>query len=330
MTTVVQVENVGVLAPYNTERRALAAAGVYLEVARCRDAADLVAQAAGADVIWLEWRPLITRSVLEGLPRCGLVMRWGVGYEQVDVAAATDLGVAVANSPGHCTEDVAEHALALMLAVTRQVVDDNRRLVAGGWGGRCSSHRRLQDCTVGVVGLGRIGRRVAQLCAAFGADVIGHDPLVSDVPGVRTVDLAELLRRSDIVSLHVPDTPSSRGLIDAPALASMKDAAVLVNTGRGGVVDEDALLAELRAERLWAALDVFATEPLPLDHPFRGAPQTVLTGHNGASSDRSLEQLRAAMCSTTLEWLSTGWAATIVNPEVRGRTRPSAVNPRRG
>jgi D-3-phosphoglycerate dehydrogenase len=325
MPTVVHVENVGVLAPYDAERAELAAAGVELRVVRCADGPDLVRQAGDADVLWLEWRPLVTREVLAALPGLGLVMRWGVGYEQIDVAAATELGVAVANSPAHCTEDVAEHTLALMLAVTRQVVVGQRSLDDGGWAVPSAVHRRLQGSVVGVVGLGRIGRRVAELCAAFGAEVIGHDALVPDVPGVRSTSLTDLLRRADIVSLHVPHTPSTTRLVDADALRLMRDGAILVNTGRGEVVDEVALLAELRSGRLWAALDVFATEPLAPDDPLRSAPHTVLTPHTGASSAASVAQLRAAMCATTLQWLTTGWAGAIVNPEVRERLRARPV-----
>ena len=258
MRTVMHVENVGVLAPYDRERAVLADAGVRFEVVRCRDGADLVRQAADADVLWLEWQPAVTREVLTALTRVGLVMRWGVGYEQIDVAAATELGVAVANSPAHCTEDVAEHTLALMLAVTRQVVVGQRSLADGGWGVPSAAHRRLQGSVVGIVGLGRIGRRVAELCTAFGAEVLGFDPVAQDVPGVRRVSLTELLRRSDMVSLHVPNTSATARLVDADALALLRDGAVLVNTGRGEVVHERALLAELLSGRLWAALDIFS------------------------------------------------------------------------
>jgi D-3-phosphoglycerate dehydrogenase len=166
---------------------------------------------------------------------------------------------------------------------------------------------------------------VAELCTAFGAEVLGFDPVAQDVPGVRRVDLTELLRRADIVSLHVPNTPATAGLVDAEALALLRDGAVLVNTGRGEVVDERALLAELRAGRLWAALDVFSQEPLPADDPLRSAPQTVLTPHSGASSAASVAQLREAMCATTLEWLATGWAEAVVNPDVRERRRARSV-----
>ena len=145
------------------------------------------------------------------------------------------------------------------------------------------------------------------------------------MPGVHRVGLAELLRRADIVSLHVPNTPATARLVDAEALALLRDGAVLVNTGRGEVVDEPALLAELRSGRLWAALDVFSDEPLPTGHPLRSAPHTVLTPHSGASSAASVAQLREAMCTTTLEWLATGWARAVVNSEVRDRRRGQPV-----
>jgi D-3-phosphoglycerate dehydrogenase / 2-oxoglutarate reductase len=265
----------------------------------------------------------VTRHVLAAAERLGLAMRWGVGYEEIDVAAATELGLAVANSPAHCTEDDAEHALALILAVTRQIVVAQRTLDVGGCGLASAVHRRVQRSVVGIVGLGRIGRRVAELCTALGAEVVGCDPAAHNVPRVRITSLADLLRRPDTVSLHVPHIPSTAGLVDAAALARMCDGTVLVNIVRGEVVNEDALLAELRSGRLWAALDVYTSEPLSTDHPLRSAPNTVLTPHAGAS----ITQLRAAMCNTPLQWLAPAWSEAVVNPQVRQplRTRPRPV-----
>ena len=165
-------------------------------------------------------------------------MRWGVGYEQIDVAAATELGVAVANSPAHCTEDVAEHTLALMLAVTRQVVVGQRSLADGGWGVPSAAHRRLQRSVVGIVGLGRIGRRVAELCTAFGAEVLGFDAVAQDVPGVRRVSLTELLGRPTS-SACTSRTRRPPRLVDADALALLRTAPSSSTPARE-VVDEDA------------------------------------------------------------------------------------------
>jgi D-3-phosphoglycerate dehydrogenase / 2-oxoglutarate reductase len=322
---VLQVEYVGDLAPYPHEEQALAAAGATLKAVRCKDADELVEAAAGADVIWLEWTPHLTGDVLRRLPRLGLAIRWGVGYEQIDVATATELGIAVANAPSYCTEDVAEHAMALMLAVSRQVVFRDRQGQAGLWRSGPARHQRMQGSTLGVIGLGRIGRRVAELGAAFGARVLGYD--VVDVGGSikqvgQQVGLEELLAESDFVSVHVPLSEATRHLINVNTLALFKQDAVLVNTSRGGVIDQAALVDALKRGRLrGAGLDVFEQEPLPADNPLRGLDSVILTPHEGANSPQSLADLRREVCGATIEWLHTGWAPNIVNPSVRDRLR---------
>lgn len=322
MSTVVQVEYKGDLAPYDFESRELAGAGAQLTVVRGTTAAEVIGAARDADVIWLEWTPRFSREVLAELPRCGLVLRWGVGYDQIDVAAATELGIAVGNAPSYCTADVAEHALALLLSVSRQVVARHEQMRQGLWRSGPAAQRRLAGSTVGVVGLGQIGRRMAALCAAMGAQVIGNDPAVSQVPGVADVSLDELLHRSDFVTLHVPLTEGTRHFINAAALALMRPEAVLVNTSRGATVNQDDLAEALQAGRIaGAALDVFEQEPLPPGHPLRGLPGVVLTPHEASFSPQSIADLRAEICQATIDWLRTGWARSVVNPQVRGRLR---------
>ena len=322
MSNVLQIEYVGDLAPYDVESAELAKAGAQLTVVRGKTAADILDAAAAADVIWLEWTPHLTGDVLAQLPRCGLVLRWGVGYEQIDVAAATELGIAVGNAPTYCTIDVAEHALALLLSVSRQVVVRHEQLRQGLWRSGPTAPRRLVGSTVGVVGLGRIGRRVAGLCAALGANVIGHDPAAGPVPGVEPAGLDELLGRADYVTLHVPLTGQTRHLIRAETLAVMKQDAVLINTSRGATVHQDDLVEALRSGRIAAAaLDVFEDEPLPGDHPVRDLPNVVLTPHEAALSPASLFDLRNEICRATTDFLRTGWADSIVNPQVRDRLR---------
>src|SRR5579883_152937 len=173
MPRVFHAEHQGDLAPYHYERDRLQAAGIQFSWARCADPGQLIASAHGAQILWLEWMPQVTRDVLEHLPDCELVIRWGVGYDQIDVQAATTLGVAVANAPTFCTIDVAEHAFALLLALSRQIAAGNDLLHRGGWREQSTHHRRLSGRTLGVVGLGRIGRRVAALGSAFGCRVLG-------------------------------------------------------------------------------------------------------------------------------------------------------------
>ena len=318
MTSVLQLEYVGDLAPYDYETSALAAAGAVLDVARCADGDEVVARAADARVIWLEWTPHLTRQVLERLPRCELVMRWGVGYDQIDVAAATELGIAVANAPSYCTEDVAEHAIAMMLSVSRQVVFRHEQMRAGLWRAGKAPIRRIQGSTVGVVGLGRIGRRVAELAAALGARVLGSDPVAAAPPGVHGVDLPTLLAESDFVTLHVPMSEANRHLIDDVAIGGMKTGAVVINTSRGGVVRAQSVIDALADGKLGgAALDVFETEPLPADSPLRAVPNLVLTCHEAANSEHSIADLRREICAATVDWLTTGWADSVVNPQIR-------------
>jgi D-3-phosphoglycerate dehydrogenase len=317
MSSVVQVEYVGDLAPYPAEEKALAEVGATFTAVRCADAGELVEAARDADVVWLEWTPHLTGDVLRQLPKLRLAMRWGVGYEQIDVAVATELGIAVANAPSYCTEDVAEHAMALLLAASRQVVYRDRQGQTGLWRAGAARYRRMKGSTLGVVGLGRIGRRVAELGTAFGARVLGFD--VVPASGAFTqVPLDELLRESDMVSVHVPLSDATRHLVNAETLALMRPDAVLVNTSRGGVVDQAALVDAVTSGRLGgAALDVYEQEPLPPDNPLRGLDQVIITPHEAANSPQSIADLRREILGATVEWLTTGWTSSVVNPSVR-------------
>jgi D-3-phosphoglycerate dehydrogenase len=325
--TVLQIEYLGDMAPYDYEIGELKKIDTELRVVRGTDADRLVADAVDCDVLWLEWTPHLTAPVLQQLPRCGLVMRWGVGYDQIDVDAASELGIAVANAPTFCTQDVAEHAIALLLSVSRQVVARHEQMRAGLWRAGRADLRRVDGSTVGVIGLGRIGRRVAAIAAAMGAqvlgyDVLGYDGLTPAPPGVEVVGLDELLARSDFVSVHVPMSTANYHLFNDNSIGAMKPGAVLVNTSRGNIVEQDALVRALESGQLsGAALDVFEIEPLPADSVLRAVPNLVLTSHEGANSAASHRDLRREMCTATAEWLTTGWTSSIVNPQIRGRER---------
>ena len=330
MRRVFHADYVGDLGPMDYERATLAAAGAELTVARCATAEELIARAAGAQVVWLEWTPHIDRAVLAALAECELVMRWGAGYDQIDVAAATELGVAVANAPAYSTENVAEHTMALLLALARGVVADDRAMRAGLWREppiahqRPVSHQRLSGHTLGIIGLGRIGRRVAELGLAFGCRVIGHDVREDlDLPDqVERADAAEVVAAADYLTVHTPLGEQTRHLVNGDLLAGAKPGLLLVNTSRGPIVDTAALLAAIDSGIVAAAaLDVFETEPLPADSPLRSRPEIVLTPHEAASSAEAEDDLRAEMCQATIQWFTEGWADSVVNPEVRTRLR---------
>jgi D-3-phosphoglycerate dehydrogenase len=324
MRRVFHADYVGDLEPFDYERAALAKADAELVVARCQDGDELIARAAGAQVVWLEWTPPVDRKVLAALTDVGLVMRWGAGYDQIDVAAATELGVAVANAPAYSTENVAEHTMALLLCLARGIVADNRAMSAGLWREPPIEHQRLSGHTLGIIGLGRIGRRVAELGLAFGCRVLAHDVRPDlDVPaGVERHSLPDLVAQADYLTVHVPLGEPTRHLVDAGLLAGAKPGLLLVNTSRGPIVDADALLAAIDAGTVaGAALDVFETEPLPAGSPLRSRPEIVLTPHEAASSAEAVDDLRAEMCQATIQWFTQGWADSIVNPEVRANLR---------
>ena len=324
MKRVFHADYVGDLEPFDYERAVLAKADAELVVAHCEDAGELIAKAAGAQVVWLEWTPPIDRKALAALTDAELVMRWGAGYDQVDVAAATELGVAVANAPAYSTENVAEHTMALLLCLARGIVADNRAMSAGLWREPPIAHQRLSGHTLGVIGLGRIGRRVAELGMAFGCRILANDVRTDlDVPaGVELSDLTGLVAQADYLTVHVPLGEQTRHLVDAGLLAGAKPGLLLVNTSRGPIVDADALLAAIDAGTVaGAALDVFEAEPLPADSPLRSRPEIVLTPHEAASSAEATDDLRAEMCQATIQWLTEGWADSVVNPEVRASLR---------
>jgi len=322
LTTVFQAEYVGDLAPYAYEQERLDAASIGFSAAVCANSVEFIQHAKDAEFLWLEWAPPVTREVLQSLPECELVIRWGVGYDQIDVQAATELGVAVANAPTYCKQDVVEHTIGLVLGVCRGIPQWNASLHQGGWRDPSPPARRLSGKTLGVVGVGHIGSEVARLGAAFGCRVLANDirPLDNPIAGVSMVDLDELLRESDVICLNVSLQAGSTHLISDRALGLMKDDAVLVNTSRGAVVDEAALLRALEAGKFFGVgLDVFEEEPLPPSSPLRGIERVVLTPHEAASSPESLAELRKQVCDATIEWAATGWAKAVVNPEVRPR-----------
>ncbi|HEV8164521.1 MAG TPA: C-terminal binding protein [Actinomycetota bacterium] len=324
MRRVFHADYVGDLGPMDYERARLATAGAELAAARCATGEELIARAAGAQVVWLEWTPHIDRAVLAALTECELVMRWGVGYDQIDVAAATELGVAVANAPSYGTENVAEHTMALLLALARGVVADDRAMRAGLWREPPIAHQRLSGHTLGILGLGRIGRRVAELGVAFGCRVIGHDVReeIALPDGVERASAAEVVAAADYLTVHTPLGEQTRHLVNRDLLAKARPGLLLVNTSRGPIVDTDALLAAIDAGIVaGAALDVFETEPLPADSPLRSRPEIVLTPHEASSSAEAEDDLRAEMCQATIQWFTEGWADSVVNPQVRTRLR---------
>ena len=292
-------------------------AGHRVVRAGCRTEADVVAAIGEADALIVQWAP-ITAAAFAAAPRLRIVSRLGIGFDMIDVAAATANGVAVANTPDYCVEEVAAHTVAMALTLLRGLPDLDRSLRGGAWAPVAAfpAAVRPSRTTVAVMGLGRIGRRVATAMAALGFAVIGHDPFAAGLAGIEPVGFEEALARADLLTLHVPLDDRTRGLIGAGELARMKPAARLVNTCRGGLADEAALAAALREGRLaGAALDVFAEEPLPATSPLRGLPNTILTPHAAWYSPESVAELPRLCAAQVADFLAGREVAAIVNPE---------------
>lgn len=308
--------------PSVEEEKAVAAGrGISLELRQCRTEAEVVAACAEADGILVQYAP-ITDNVLGQLPRLRAVGRYGVGYDTVDVRAATRRGVAVSNVPDYGTEDVSDHAVALALSLDRGVVQFDRRVRRGNSDfAEMRPLHRLSTRTFGIVGLGLIGSATARKALGVGYNVIAHDPRLSGVgaehQGVSLVTMHELLARADVVSLHVPLDASTRHLIDAEALARLKAGAVLVNTCRGGVVDTGAVHAALRSGQLKAAaLDVLESEPLPADDPLLELDNLILTPHVAWYSEEAYSELKTRTAENVADVLEGLPPRNILNPEV--------------
>lgn len=269
------------------------------------DEDTLIAALEGCDAVIASIEPYTARVFAER-PELKLVARCGVGYDAVDVEAATRAGVLVATTPGAVSDAVADYTLGLMIAVARHIPDVHQKMRAGGWGG--ASGVLVSGKTLGIIGLGNIGKAVAHRAAGFQMRLVGYDPALSsppqDAPAVELMSLDTLLATSDFVTLCAPANPQTYHLMNAQRLAKMKPTAYLINTARGSLVDEEALVAALHAGQIaGAALDVFEREPLPADHPLRQAPNVVLSPHNAfnateaaaAMGRRSVENVLAAM-----------------------------------
>lgn len=275
------------------ERSIFAAAGYETRLAQALTPRQVIEAGQGACALLTQYAS-VTAAVFEALPSCRVVGRYGAGVDTIDVAAASERHVGVVSVPDYSVGEVSDHALALLLALSRGVVGLDRAVHAGTWDFRSAGEiRRTSTLLLGIVGMGRIGRALATKAQSVGFRVIGHDPFLTAVEGHRLVGLDELLATADAVSLHLTLSDATRHIIDAPALARMRSGVLLVNTSRGGLVDQAALLAALESGHVGgAALDVVESEPIGADDPLLALPNVVVTPHAGFYSRESLEELK--------------------------------------
>jgi len=288
----------GVIEVGDAERRILGEVGARLVEQPCPTEEELIQHGREAAAILTLDEPL-TAGVIASLTRCRVISRFGIGVDKVDLGAATAAGIVVTNVPDYCVDEASDHAVALLLAVERRIPALDAAVRQGRWDTAAVAGRvrRLRGRRAGVIGFGRLGARFAHKAAALGLDVCVHDPYVADAEieaaGARPLPLEELLASSDIVSLHVPLTAGTHHLLDRRRLFSMREGAVLVNTSRGALVDEEALVDALAEGRLGGAgLDVFEQEPPGPGHPLLALPNVVVTSHSSHYSLESGTEMR--------------------------------------
>ena len=296
------------------------------------DAEKLRGELGGIDALLVRSATKVSRDALADADKLKVIGRAGVGVDTIDVDAATELGVAVLNAPAGNTISAAELTMALLLSLVRRVSGADRSMKNGEWDRKNFSGIELYGKTLGLIGAGRIGAEVARRARAFGMRVLAYDPyLAADRARALEIDLAtldEVLRASDVISLHAPLTDSTAGIIGAPQLAMLRKGSFVLNVARGGLLDEQALIAELQSKRLGgAALDVFESEPLPKDHPFRGLDNVVLTPHLGASTAEAQQNVALEISEAVRVALLDGDLTRAVNAPAIGGEEMRRIRP---
>ncbi len=289
--------------------KALARVDPEMRMSKSTGADDILAVARDADAVLVTYAKL-PAELLAQLTRCKAIGRFGLGVDNIDVPAAAACGIVVTYVPDYCMQEVSDHAMALILALARKVPLSNKLVQTGRWEmPAVAPLRRLEGQVLGLIGFGNIPRAVAPKAKAFGLKVVAYDPYASKevfaAAGVESVSFDDLLARSDFISVHAPLMPATRGLVDAAAFSKMKKGALIVNTARGPLIDEAALVAALDSGHLGgAALDVVTTEPLAKDSPLIGRDNVVLTPHTAFYSVEALEELQTKCASDVARVLS--------------------------
>lgn len=308
------------------ERRILATVGAEAVVSPSGSEADLARLAVDCDAIMTCFAQ-VTPAVVRAAEQCVHIARYGIGVDNIAVDVATRLGIVVTNVPAYCVDEVAEHALTLLLACARKVPTFDRAIRSGQWDLQAGKPLyRIRGRTLGIIGYGKIGRALAAKVSGLGLRILAFDPYLmangADIPGTELCDLDTLLGESDLISIHAPLTPDTRAMIGEAELRKMKPTACLVNTSRGAVVDIPALAMALREGRIaGAGIDVLPQEPPAPDSPLLGLENVILTPHASFYSEESLIDLQTSTSEEVVRVLGGRKPVNVVNPEVLPRAR---------
>lgn len=303
------------------EEEVLESLGCDLVARQCKTEQELIALVGGADCVITQFAPL-THKIIGAMDKARAIVRYGIGVDNVNLEAATLKRIPVCNVPDYCIDEVADHTLALILALTRQIPQVSNRVRSGKWRTALELEKisALKTITVGVIGFGRIGREVVQRLRPFKCPLLVHDPVVPGWEitnsGASAVSLDELLQSSDLITLHCPSTPQTRHLINRQSLARMKRGVILINVARGAVVQQDDLVAALQSGHVAAAgLDVTDPEPIPDDSLLLRMENVIITNHIASCSPRAMTTLRRCVAETAALALRGAKLPNVVNPE---------------
>lgn len=280
-----------------TEKNIIESAGAELTVAQCRSADEVIKTAREADGLLVQWAP-ITEEVIKTLDSCTIIVRLGIGVDNVDIKAARARGIAVCNVPDYCVDEVADHTMAMALGLARRIPAMDRMVRDGKWSIIPDGPvHRFNEMNFAALGFGRIARGVLERAKAFGFRLMAHDPFISadsmKEAGVTPMELDQLFKEADIISLHCQLNESTRHIVNSHRLGQMKSKAIIINTARGPLIDIIALADALQNNQIGGAgLDVFEKEPLQADHPILSSPNVVLTSHNAWYSEKSVPELQ--------------------------------------
>ena len=289
---------------------------------------DIIKVAKNADAILTDAAKM-TRRVIDTLVKCKVIVSYGIGYDHIDVDAATDNGIPVVNIPDFCLEEVSNHAIALLLTCAKKLIFMNDGTKSGHWA-ECKQAQApmgsITGQTLGIIGCGKIGRLVAKKAQCFDLKVLGYDPYLSKSTamecGITLVSLSELLSEADYISIHTLCNQETRHLIGEKELRRMKSSAFLINASRGSIINEVALIKALEENRIaGAGLDVFEQEPVDLNNPLLKMNNVVITPHSAYYSDNALKRLRTSVGKEAARVLSGKWPLNVVNKTVKPKVR---------
>jgi D-3-phosphoglycerate dehydrogenase len=311
------------------EKEEFGRVGAELILAQVQEEEDLIRACREADGLINQYA-LLTRRGLEHLPNCKVVSRYGVGVDSVDLKAATDLGIIVANVPDYCIEEVADQTIALILTLVRKTAFFDQKVKSNQWDFRLGIPiYRTRGKTLGLVGCGKIGLEVAKRISAFGVRVIAFDPYIEKPHEVIELkDIDTVLKESDFISIHCPLNDSTRHLIGDEAFKKMEKRPILINTSRGPIIDEKALIQALKEGLIsGAGLDVLEKEPPDSQNPLLKMENVILTPHVSFYSVESISELKRRTAKNVADVLTGRWPRSVVNREVKGRIRAQLSDP---